>query len=369
VNCTIEVLIGADILVHVYFRPGAALQLQSHDKFRKCFSSFRDQKKLLVPSQTARYYQHDLERDCLLQTHFSLPQSTKFLRNSGATSGRGFGVDKRVQNAEFDRWVDVFTADWVRHHPVLATTQQYFEGPEQDALDRQLTLAFSLVGTYGVRAAQVQVVLAQRGLAELRAFSPANLTDVQRTSAAVIEQRLEAAIAGAKFAKHRFIFNQIVGLHVMLVNFLSTIHPIRGERDAENYLARLALVPGCLDEGVGEARDAAAAMIVPPRFILERTIEQLDTLMSGDLARHALVATFERRLAELTAVSAERRAKFVAAALSCVRDRIVPAFGRVRPMLVEQLACARSRASRLRWMTCFDESAMPTVRYKHASTK
>jgi hypothetical protein len=67
-----------------------------------------------------------------------------------------------VQNAEFDRWVNVFTADWVRHHPVLATTQQYFEGPEQDAFDRQLTLAFSLVGTYGVRAAQVKVVLAHR---------------------------------------------------------------------------------------------------------------------------------------------------------------------------------------------------------------
>jgi uncharacterized protein (DUF885 family) len=247
-------------------------------------------------------------------------------------------------NPEFDRWVDDFTADWVRHHPALATTRQYFEGPEQDALDRQLTLAFSLVSPYGVRAAQAEVVLARRGLAELRAFSLTDLSDVQRTSAAVIEQRLNDAIAGASFAQHRFIFNQIFGLHVMLVNFLTTIHPIRNERDAENYLARLALVPGCLDEGIAEAREATAARIVPPRFILERTIEQLDTLTSGDFAQHVLVAIFKRRLGELTRISAERRAEFVAAALICVCDRIVPAFGRVRAMLVEQLAHTDDRA-------------------------
>jgi predicted metal-dependent phosphoesterase TrpH len=39
----------------------------------------------------------------------------------------------------FDSWADRFAEDWVRANPQLATSTQYFEGAEQDALDRQLT--------------------------------------------------------------------------------------------------------------------------------------------------------------------------------------------------------------------------------------
>jgi hypothetical protein len=36
--------------IHVYFGPAPRCSLQSHDKFRKCFAGFRDEKELVVPS-------------------------------------------------------------------------------------------------------------------------------------------------------------------------------------------------------------------------------------------------------------------------------------------------------------------------------
>ena len=148
----------------------------------------------------------------------------------------------RAAERPFDQWADDFAAQWVRANPQFATQTQYFSGAEQDANDRQLVLGDSYGDTYGVKAAQARAALARRGLRELAQFSQSDLTPSQRTSAAVIQWTLDDVIASAEFATHRFVFEQIGGLHLELVNFLTTIHPIRHRRDVENYLARLSRV-------------------------------------------------------------------------------------------------------------------------------
>jgi uncharacterized protein (DUF885 family) len=244
----------------------------------------------------------------------------------------------RAATPSFDQWADDFAAQWVRANPQFATRAQYFSGAEQDAIDRQLSLGESFGQTYGAKAAQAQATLARRGLEELKRFSAASLSPQQRTSAAVIKWSLEEAIAGAEFALHQFIFEQIGGFHLRLVEFLTTTHPIRNRRDAENYFARLALVGPRLDEAVAEANAAAAAGMIPPRFILQRVIDQLDGFVAAKPAENVFVTTFDTRIAALgAAVSAEERARFVAAAEKETRATVIPAFRRVRAMLAEQL--------------------------------
>jgi uncharacterized protein (DUF885 family) len=248
-------------------------------------------------------------------------------------------------NAEFDRWAEDFTARWVRQNPQLATRSQYFSGAEQDALDRQLNLAGSFGGTIGVRSAQEAAELARAGLGELNRFPAASLTPRQQTSAAIIRWTLDDTISGAEFAVNRFVFDQFNGLHLGLVQFLTTTHPIRNRRDVENYLARLALVGPRLDDGIGEAKSAAAVGIIPPRFIIERTIGQLDGLLAGPAEQNVFVQSLGERIDKLgTAVSPEDRAQFVAAAAQEVRATVMPAFIRVREMLAAQLPLATAEA-------------------------
>src|SRR5688572_11633189 len=97
----------------------------------------------------------------------------------------------------FDQWADDFSARWVRENPQLATRTQYFSGAEQDALDRQLTLASSFGGTTGIRAAQAEAKLASEGLVELKRFPETTLTPRQKTAAAIIRWTLEDSIANA----------------------------------------------------------------------------------------------------------------------------------------------------------------------------
>jgi uncharacterized protein (DUF885 family) len=245
----------------------------------------------------------------------------------------------------FDDWSEGFAAEWVRARPQFATRAQYFSGAEQDAVDRQLSLTGGFGNTYGLSAAQAAAKLAQSGLTELRHFPVADMTPQQRTSAAVIDWTLQNAIRRAEFAQNRLVFDQFDGLQVALVTFMTTTHPIRNRRDAENYLARLALVGPLIDQGVDEAKAAAVAGIIPPRFIIERVIDQLNQFTAISPADNVFVTTFDTRLAALgAALPPVERANFVAAAEKETRETVLPAFARIRTMLEEQLPKATDDA-------------------------
>jgi len=245
----------------------------------------------------------------------------------------------------FDQWADDFAAEWVRASPQFATQTQYFSGTEQDANDRQLVLAESYGATYGVKAARARAALARRGLRELARFRQSDLTPSQQTSAAVIRWTLDDVIANAEFAAHRFVFEQIGGLHLDLVNFLTTIHPIRHRRDVENYLARLSRIAPVLDEGIAEAKVAAAMGIIPPRFVLQRVLDQLDGFLAVKPADNVFVTSLAERIAALGGkVSPMDRAGFVTTAEKEVTNTILPAFGRIRSMIAEQLPKSNDEA-------------------------
>lgn len=239
----------------------------------------------------------------------------------------------RAAEPSFDQWADQFAAEWARAHPQMATRIQYFEGAEQDAIDRRMELEI------GVKAAHKDANLARRGLKELQHYPSCQLSPIQRTSAEVIRWSCERAVENEEFARHKLVFEHFRGLHVTLIQFLTTIHPIRNQRDAENYLARLALVGPLIDEGISEAESAAQAGFIPPRFILQRSIDQLDNFTTNALPSNPFVASFKERLAMVgDKVCEGDRRNLVAAAEKEVRDNIVPAYARVSSLLKGQIA-------------------------------
>ncbi len=237
----------------------------------------------------------------------------------------------------FDGWVDAFSAEWVRGDPNTATTTQYFDDAEQDDLDRQLTPI-----TKEFRVARA--ALARRGLADLARFDQKELTESQRVSAAMLAWQLDDIVRSEDFEDYRMVFQQFSGLQVHLVNFLSQTHPIRNRRDVQNYLVRLGLVAGQIDEGIAQAKDRATRGFIPPDFILQSTIAQFDRFLAGTPAHNVLVTSLAERAAKVSSITPEARAKFATAAEKTVTESIVPAFLRARVFLQDQLAFARADA-------------------------
>ncbi|HET7537008.1 MAG TPA: DUF885 domain-containing protein [Candidatus Didemnitutus sp.] len=254
----------------------------------------------------------------------------------------------------FDQFAEKFSADWVRANPTLSTVQQYLPASEQDGLDRQLTPI-----TKEARAKRV--AMAKAGLAELAKFDRTKLSEQQRTSAAVIEWSLNGIVSAEPFADYNFVFNQFGGLHVNIVNFLTQNHPIRNKRDIENYLARLGLVAGQIDDGIALAKDAATRGFLMPDFITKSALGQFDRFLGDAPRQNRFVASLDERAAKLTDVTAEERAQYVAAAEKITTEQIIPAFKRAQAMLQEQLPLTTDHAG-LCWLPGGDKAYANALR-------
>jgi uncharacterized protein (DUF885 family) len=257
----------------------------------------------------------------------------------------GSAAAKPAPDAGFDQFAQNLAAEWMRANPMAATTTQYFSGAEEDALDRQLTAVES---PYGIplRDADLAayVARAEKGLSELKHFPRERLSEVQRVSAAALAWQLDDALRMARYADQRYVFDQFRGLQVTLVNFLSQVHPMRTRRDVDNYLARLGAVAAVLDQGIEVARKRAAKGTVPPKFILQATLDGINRFLAPAPAQNVLVSSLAERSRSIAELSAADRAAAVSSAEQMVESTVLPAFGRVRALLAEELPGATDDA-------------------------
>ena len=231
-------------------------------------------------------------------------------------------------NAAFDAWADKFANDWVRRNPQFATATQYFDGAEQERLDRQLTPQ-----TPAQR--KQAIALAKQGLARLDTFLAGPLSETQRISAMVMRWSLSNTVANEPFEDHNFVFSQFSGVQVSLVNFMTQTHPMRRAADVDSYLARLDQVAARMDEALARGRSAAERKLIPPRFILERAQFQVDTFLKPAAPQNVLVTSLEQRTAGLKDLTPAARTAAIARATKIVEDKIRPAYTRVQAFMAE----------------------------------
>jgi uncharacterized protein (DUF885 family) len=234
----------------------------------------------------------------------------------------------RAADAAFDQWVGAFTADWTRGSPSAASGAP-------DASDNS-DLDAVLLSVQNTQREQ-RVALAQRGLAELAKFAPASLDATQRVSAELLRWHLDMFVARQPFADHAFVFRQLRGLHVALVDSIAERSALRRPRDVDNYLERLGKVAGQIELGIARARTAAGKGLIPPRFILERSLEQLEMFLEPPAAQNIFVTSLAGRGAGIEGLAPERLQQAVKRATQMVEEQVRPAYGRVRALLQELL--------------------------------
>jgi uncharacterized protein (DUF885 family) len=225
-----------------------------------------------------------------------------------------------------DAFFERFTADWVRMNPNQAIAARYFTGPEQDALETQMTPL-----TREWRGQRIE--LARRGLTELATFDRARLTETQRVSADLMKWQLEMAVEREKYDDFSFPLEQFAGANVNLPNALIIVHPINTEKDAGNYVARLGQVATRLDEATAEASMLAQKKMVPPRFILAATIAQMEQFISTPAAQNPFVAAFHDRMAAAGGIPAATRERLRAEAEQITAGQVYPAWQRALAVL------------------------------------
>ena len=234
-----------------------------------------------------------------------------------------------AQQSGIDDFFRDFTDEWVRGSPSQATSTRYFTGEEQDRLERQLTPE-----TRAYRESRIQ--LARKGLAGLAKFDPAKMTPAQRLSANIMRWQLEIAVAEEPYLDYNFPLQQMNGVNINLVEAMTVRHPVANEKDAANYVAALGQVPTRMDEAIAESRRLAMKSVIPPKFILQATIKQMQSFADPAPAQNPFVAVFVQKM-EAAKIPEPRRAELKSQAEKIVAAQIYPAWKRAIAQLDSQL--------------------------------
>jgi len=203
----------------------------------------------------------------------------------------------------------------------------------------------STFGAHGEEGRSAYAATLKDIVAEVRAYPKEGLTGDQEIGFEVVETAFTRALEGmalpygdvavGSWRNAPYSVIQNVGSYIDMPNFFGATQPLKAPEDIGPYMDRLAEVPAILDSEVERIRKARAEGVVPPSFLLDKAINQMQASIKGASESYAgpmAAATFDG--ASVAATQAER----------IVATGIVPALERQLAELKAERAVAKDFA-------------------------
>ncbi len=144
-----------------------------------------------------------------------------------------------------------------------------------------------------------------RQLAELKAIDRKQLTGMDAINYDTVDFVLSVQEEGnSKFAYNNggsgapYVLTQLTGAYQSTPDFLDTAHSIENKDDADAYLSRMECFARTLDNEAETARHDAGIGVIPPDFVIAKTITQLKSFLSTKTSETTLVSSLVRRVGE-----------------------------------------------------------------------
>jgi uncharacterized protein (DUF885 family) len=219
---------------------------------------------------------------------------------SAAGLAGGLGVAGRAlaapgTHAELDALFDAFVSEGLDLSPEGATSLGLDVGARAGQRAK--------LGDRSPAGYKAQQDLAVSQLGRLEAFDASALSPGDELNREIVLYGLRQQVEAAKRFKYAggaagapYVLNQMGGsAYHDLPDFLDSQHPIADKADAEAYLSRLSAFATALDQDDEEARLDQSLGVVPPDFVLDRTLEELRALRDAAPEKSVLVASIVRR--------------------------------------------------------------------------
>ncbi len=188
--------------------------------------------------------------------------------------------------------------------------------------------------------------LERNGLALINRYAPAKLAGQKWVTRQVMHWYLSNQLYSHRFDYHwasspafmgPYPVNHVFGVQIELVNFLCNYHQIKGSRSARRYLQRLLLVDWKLT-GLRESLQLRESRgVLPPRFVLEKTLVQMDTLINQPVEQNPLYTSFIARMVESGRFSKRAQKRWGQKIKSAIESEVMPAYQKLHVYLTDQL--------------------------------
>ena len=142
-----------------------------------------------------------------------------------------------------------------------------------------------------------------------------------------------------QFPFHNYPLNQIGGIHLNMIQFMTDIHPIRSSSEAAAYIDRLNMIDEVFESQMEILNAQKEASIFPPGFVFDHVIRQLNEFIESAEGSNPIRDVFQRKISEID-IDEETQVELMNDLDSAMQDSVKPGFKLLLGFMMETLPMA-----------------------------
>ncbi|HVF82860.1 MAG TPA: DUF885 domain-containing protein [Sphingomicrobium sp.] len=200
----------------------------------------------------------------------------------------------------------------------------------------------SLLGDRSAAGQQRIAATLRADLAAAEGLNTAALSHSTRTSVEVVRSAYRTALEGfalpygdvavGGWRNTPYVVIQNVGAYLDIPRFLDSEHQVKTAADAEALMSRLAQYPTVLDGELGRMQDARGKGLVPPAFLIDKALTQLNQSLAGASSGGSLVDIVKAKTKDIPGDWEARARSIVTTQISPALSRQVAELQAQRPL-------------------------------------
>jgi uncharacterized protein (DUF885 family) len=180
------------------------------------------------------------------------------------------------------------------------------------------------VSDYSVRAVNDWLAVEQDFLMKLATIDPAGLSDQDKISREILIRRLTDDQEAADFKAWEMPVNQMGGIYATYPQLVAQLS-FTTAKDYDDWIARLHAIPKAFDQVTANMSIGIDDKRVPPKYLLEKTLEQVKQLADQKDEDSPLALPLKKFPAS---ISAAEQTRIKTETLAAITKEVLPAYNR-----------------------------------------
>ena len=189
-----------------------------------------------------------------------------------------------------------------------------------------LTNHQSKISITGLSDMEEDLIDAKKLKARLLSYENESLSEQQKITKEIAVFDISNFIKETEeFPFHNFPLNQIGGIHLNVLEFMTDVHPIRSVKEAEAYIDRLNLFDDSFKATLEILNAQKKAGIFPPKFVFDHVIRQLEEFLNFKENENPLRSVFLRKIEDLN-LDSEVSSELILKLDNAIENSVTPGF-------------------------------------------
>jgi uncharacterized protein (DUF885 family) len=189
-----------------------------------------------------------------------------------------------------------------------------------------------------------QLALLKKDYQQLQAYDRSQLSGQSAISYDILSFFLQDQMDSIKYKNHGYSVTQRGGSYQGIVNYMSSTHAVEDLGDAEDYLSRVSQIGRYFDNTLAYVRKEHEMGILPPKFVIEKIIENIHNIRDPELNDNPLVKDFYTKVDALENLESADKEALKAQMVNHMNEVVLPAYDRYLALFNELLPQATNDA-------------------------